>query len=236
MGLYPMLDETETDTLPDTQSHRLQLVSEIEHHLKKEKEIKLSLYKKYHRGKNACDGVRTTIPAVVLVLGASGIPPLYSYCGACRGPFRSGSRHLRLAAVISKFIALRANAKKHNEILVLAESKLNTISDHISKAMKDDNISAEEFRLILSEANKYDQEKERIRQKTRAGTSDKEKNLWIQQGREEAILLLQRNAQRPPTISCRCRLSSLYLQVTTVKVLIGHDISIQKTRLSPYIM
>ena len=44
-----------------------------------------------------------------------------------------------LASVGCKFgeCRLRTKAKKHDEIHVLAESKLNTISDHISKALED---------------------------------------------------------------------------------------------------
>ena len=173
MGLYPMLDESETDTPPDSQSHRLQLISEIQHRLKKEQENRASLYKKYHRGENACDGVETALAAVGLGLGASGIGLLSTVIAApvvVGLEAAAGMSDGGLAAVISKFVArhLRAKAKKHNEIRVLAESKLNTISDHISKAMQDDSISAEEFSLILSEEKKYDQEKERIRQKTRA--------------------------------------------------------------------
>ena len=36
-----------------------------------------------------------------------------------------------------------------NIIRVLADSKLNTISNHISRGLADDKISDEEFRLIL---------------------------------------------------------------------------------------
>ena len=52
-----------------------------------------------------------------------------------------------------KFIGwrLQVKARKHDQIRVLAESKLNTISDRISTALTDDKISDEEFRLILAE-------------------------------------------------------------------------------------
>jgi hypothetical protein len=42
-------------------------------------------------------------------------------------------------------------AEKHKKIKTLADAKLNTISDHISKALKDDVVSGEEYSLILSE-------------------------------------------------------------------------------------
>ena len=58
---------------------------------------------------------------------------------------------------------LEAKARKHDQIRVLAVSKLNSIADRISAALTDDKISEEEFRLILSEVDKYDQMKAEIR-------------------------------------------------------------------------
>ena len=64
-----------------------------------------------------------------------------------------------------KFIGRRLGVKvrKHDQIRVLAESKLNTIADRISTALTDDKISEVEFRLILSEVDKNDQVKAEIR-------------------------------------------------------------------------
>ena len=72
---------------------------------------------------------------------------------------------------------LQAKARKHGLILGLAEAKLNTIADRISVALNDDKITEEEFRLILSEADKYNQIKAEIRgpQKQSGGLSEDEK-------------------------------------------------------------
>ena len=61
-----------------------------------------------------------------------------------------------LLGVAGKFISrhLTVKAKKHDEIRVLAESKLNTITDYLSTALNDGKISDQEFRLILSEVSK----------------------------------------------------------------------------------
>ena len=58
---------------------------------------------------------------------------------------------------------LNKKAKKHNEIRVLAESKLNTIGSHVSKAIEDGCISQEELVLINEERPKYSEMKENIR-------------------------------------------------------------------------
>ena len=49
---------------------------------------------------------------------------------------------------------LQTKARKHDQILVLAESKINTMADRISTALTNDKISDEEFYLILSEIGK----------------------------------------------------------------------------------
>ena len=79
-----------------------------------------------------------------------------------------------------KFIGQRllAKARKHDQIRGLAESKLNTIADPISTALTDDKISDEEFRLILSEADRYNQMKAEIRGRQKQGLSEDEKSSY----------------------------------------------------------
>ena len=76
---------------------------------------------------------------------------------------------------------LQAKAGKHYLIRGLAESKLNTIADRISTVLTDDKITEEEFRQILSEVNKYNQMKAKIRghHKQSGGLSKDEKNQAI---------------------------------------------------------
>ena len=69
---------------------------------------------------------------------------------------------------------LQAKARKHDLIRGLAESKLNTIVDRISVALNDDKIT-EEFRLILSEIDKYNQMKAEIRKRQKQSLSEDEK-------------------------------------------------------------
>ena len=64
---------------------------------------------------------------------------------------------------------LQAKEKKHDQIRVLAESKINSVADRISFALNDDEISEEEFRLIMSEVDKYNQMKELKRGRQKNG-------------------------------------------------------------------
>ena len=83
---------------------------------------------------------------------------------------------------------LQAKARKHDLILGLAESKLNTIAARISVALNDDKITEEEFRLILSEIDKYNQIKAEIRGRQKQSLSEDEKNRLFQRARDEAMM------------------------------------------------
>ena len=49
---------------------------------------------------------------------------------------------------------IRNKKKKHNEIIMLARSKLNSIESKISKALMDNEISHEDFETIMNEEKK----------------------------------------------------------------------------------
>jgi hypothetical protein len=87
--------------------------------------------------------------------------------------------------VYDKVLSLKA--RKHFRIIMLAEAKTNTISDHISKALKDNHVSDDEFTLILSELHKFSQMKDEIRTKTKTKIDDETKRSLIKQGKEQAV-------------------------------------------------
>ena len=76
--------------------------------------------------------------------------------------------------------------EKHLKIKTLASAKLDTIASHISKALMDDFISDEEFKLIMEELNKYKAMKEEIRNNTKKKLKEEEKESLIEMGRQEA--------------------------------------------------
>jgi hypothetical protein len=73
-------------------------------------------------------------------------------------------------------------ARKHIRIMMLAESKINTISDHISRAVRDNHVSDEEFSLIM-----FNQMKDGIRTKTKIKIDDETKQSLIKPGKEPAV-------------------------------------------------
>ena len=77
-------------------------------------------------------------------------------------------------------------AEKHLKIKTLASAKLDNIASHISKALMDDYISDEEFKLIMSEMDKYKAMKEEIRNNTKKKLKTEEEESLIEKGRQEA--------------------------------------------------
>ena len=105
------------------------------------------------RGVNVVDGLDTALSVASAGLAASGVGLLTTIIAApVAVGLQAGAIVYGLLGAGGKFIGrrLEAKARKHDQIRVLAESKLNTIADRISTALTDDNISEEEFRLIHS--------------------------------------------------------------------------------------
>ena len=76
---------------------------------------------------------------------------------------------------VKKFLkTVRNKKKKHNKIVMLARSKLNSIESKISKALMDNEISHEDFETIINEEKKYRELKESIRM-TNSQRNDVEK-------------------------------------------------------------
>ena len=77
-------------------------------------------------------------------------------------------------------------AEKHLKIKTLAAAKLDTILSHVSKAMMDNFINDEEFKLIIEEMDKYKAMKEEVRSKTKKRLKTEEEESLIERERQEA--------------------------------------------------
>ena len=72
----------------------------------------------------------------------------------------------RTAGIIKKLLSTTIKKKKkHDQILMLAKSKYNSIEALISQALNDIDISHEEFITILKEKDRYEKMKENIKEK-----------------------------------------------------------------------
>ena len=71
-----------------------------------------------------------------------------------------------MAGIIKRLLSTTIKKKKkHDQIPMLAKSKYNSIEALILQALKDINISHEEFITILKEKDRYETMKENIRDK-----------------------------------------------------------------------
>ena len=174
-NLYPDL------SVDDGQNYRLQKISEIEKTLISERDIRKALYKKYKRGINITDGVDTSLISASVILAGVGIAipvmmPLQIVAVAC------GSLGACVKLVRRR---LHTKTKKHDEIKTIAETKLNSIKNLVSKALTDGEISENEFKLILDELDKYNTLKDSIRSK-QTGLSDSDRKRFIEEGKAMA--------------------------------------------------
>ena len=88
---------------------------------------------------------------------------------------------------VKKFLkTIRNKKKKHNKIVTLARSKLNSIESKTSKALVDNWISHSDFEIIINEEQKYRELKESIRMMN-GHRSDAEKVGLIKEGRKVGI-------------------------------------------------
>lgn len=173
--LYPELP------VEDGQNYRLQKISEIEKTLINERDVRKALYKKYKRGINITDGVDTGLISTSVILAGVGLTvpimlPLEIGAVVC------GSLGVCVKLVRRK---LTSKAQKHYEIKTIADSKLNSIKDLISKALTDGQISENEFKLVLDELDKYNKIKDNIHSK-QTGLSEAERKKLIEEGKAQA--------------------------------------------------
>ena len=80
----------------------------------------------------------------------------------------------------------RNKKKKHNNIVMLARSELNSIESKISEALINNEIRHEEFMIIINEEKKYRELKESIRMMN-SHRSDAEKVSLIEEGKKIGI-------------------------------------------------
>ena len=208
-SIYPVLEGPQEDQVlvaTEQKTYRLQHISRLQRQLEEERDLRAALYKKYHRGVNALDGIDTTLITVSMGLGVVGVGLLSTIVAApvVLG-LEAGSLACGILAVASKYVGRRlaTKAKKHDEIRVLANSKLNTVADHVSTALKDGEISDREFRLVLDELAKYYGMRDEIRAGARkahatVALDTATKNELLQRRRTEARLSFMRKLQDGP--------------------------------------
>ena len=145
---------------------RLNKITEIENYFHEEISQRKSCSKKLSRYVTAFD----YIDKVLIVLSATtGGVSICSFTSVVGAPVGMASESFTLifyltTGIVKKLIVITKNKKKkHNKILMLDKSKLNSIETLISQALIDIEISHEEFIAIFKEKDIYEKLKDSLR-------------------------------------------------------------------------
>ena len=176
---------------PDDESYRLKKIDELEKFLRSEIESRDKLAKRFKRRATTATFSDTSVITAITTLGATSIGLASTGIGTALIPILA-STGLFLgigSAVIRKTQRIfDSKAKKHDKIKTLAESKLDTISGIVSRAVENSHISHQEYQLILKEVEHYRKMKEQIRTKSKKTTdaiTAEQREEILKQGREE---------------------------------------------------
>ena len=184
-------------------SYRLKVISDVQKFFEEEINKRDAFSKKYFRIAKIVN--ITDNGLIVITIGAEGTGAVLLSTGI-GAPFALA---LGISGVVTGAISLIGNifskkattkAEKHLKIQTLATAKLDTIASHILKAMMDNFISDEEFKLIMDELNKYKAMKEEIRNNTKKILKTEEEESLIEKGRQEARESFRRLVEKNKTI------------------------------------
>ena len=186
--LYPQIPATAP---LDDEFYRLKKIDEIEKFLRDEISIRDSLTKRFKRRATATSISDTSIVTAITALEVASIVTLTTGIGIPISVVLASTGLLLGigSAVIHKTQKVFASkAKKHDKIKTLAESKIDTISGIVSKAVEDSHISHQEYQLILKEVEHYRVMKEQIRAKSKKmvdAITAEQREAILAQGRQE---------------------------------------------------
>ena len=170
-------------------SYRLKIIRETQAFFEEEINKRGTFSKKYFRIAKVVNIVDNGLILITMGAGTAGTVLLATGVGL------PVALALEISGIVTGGISFIGNicskkvttkAEKHLKNKTLAAAKLDTIASHISKALTDNFISDEEFKLIMEEMNKYKALKEEIRNNTKKKLKTEEEESLIERGRQEA--------------------------------------------------
>ena len=191
--LYPSLDLEDNGT-----SFRLNTISEIRNFLDSEVDSRGRLRRKYKSAYNALFYLSTMTGTVAILSGTSGLITLSTGVGVIVAiPLGVASMIMSLTSVGSSAICklLLKKIEKHQNIKNIAMAKMSSINDLVSKALEDNKISDDEFKIIMQERENYRAHKNQIRQRVQSKVKDmneKMKKELLEQGEKKGVEKIQK--------------------------------------------
>ena len=160
------LETIDKTVLSEQTKFRLSEIIGIENYFYQEINQRKSCSKKLSKYVTAFDYIDKIL--IVLSATSSGVC-IISSASVVGAPVGIASASFTLifsltTGIIKKLLSITRNKKKkHDKILMLAKSKLNSIETLVSQALIDMEISHEEFNAIIREKQKYERMKENVR-------------------------------------------------------------------------
>ena len=202
----PSAPDIELTEMGNDQGHtyRLKVITDIQKFLETEISKRDAFSKKYFRVARIVSNIDSVLIGITICAEGAGAVLLATSEGS---PIALG---LGISGAATGAISLLDNiavkkttikAEKHLKIKVAASAKLDTIASHISKAMMDNYISDDEFKLIMEELNKYKAMKEEIRSNTKKKLNTEEEESLIERGRQEARESFRKLVEKNKTLS-----------------------------------
>ena len=190
--IYPDIASAPDEDGPQqSQIYRLKKIEEAEKFLRDEAEKRGKLAKQFKRRVIASTISDTSLITAITILEVASVATLTTGVGAPISiVLASAGLLLGLGSgVIHKTQKVfESKSKKHDKIKTLAESKLDSISNLVSKAIENAHISHEEYQFILKEVEHYRVIKEQIRTKSKKvadAITAEQREAILAQGREE---------------------------------------------------
>ena len=188
--IYPPLDDI-ASAPPDDESqiYRLKKIEEIENFFNEEIKQREKLYKKFKRYSTTVVILDHSLITATVITGSGSIAALATGIGL---PLSIALGSVSLCLSIATAITHRTNkiidakSKKHDKICVLAQTKLDSIHDTVSKAITDGHVDSIEFQRIIQEKQRYLLLKQEIRHKTKCVTdaiNEEQRQAILDQGR-----------------------------------------------------
>ena len=175
----------------DSQIYRLKKIEEIENFFNEEIKQREKLYKKFNRYSTTVVILDHSLITATVITGSGSIAALATGIGL---PLSIALGSVSLCLSIATAITHRTNkiidakSKKHDKICVLAQTKLDSIHDTVSKAITDGHVDSIEFQRIIQEKQRYLLLKQEIRHKTKRvpdTINEEQRQAILDQGRRE---------------------------------------------------
>ena len=187
-SIYPNLNATLLNEVPlsDQQHFRLNKINEIKDYFVAEIKERELMSKKLSKYIAFCDYFDKSLIVLSATSGSISIPSFATVIGTPVG-IASASLSLTFSlstGIVKKLLkTTRDKKKKHNKIIMLASSKLNSIERNVSEALINNEISHEDFMIIINEEKNSGELKESIRMMN-SQRSDAEKINLIEEGKK----------------------------------------------------